>query len=297
MSNEAAIGSLAPWFGGKRTMAPEIVREIGPHGAYWEPFCGSMAVLMAKPSAPFEVVNDLHGDLINLARVVQDARLGPALYRRLRRVPFSEAFFRESRAALAGADGPGPAPDLERAFHYFVLSWQGMNGVSGTPMHHLHFARRFSSKGGAPGIRWSSAVRSIPAWRRRLERVMILSADAFELLGKIEDREGTAIYCDPPYVAKGANYLHDFAAADHGRLAGALARFRLTRVVVSYYEHPDLAGLYPGWNVRRVEMTKALVSSGMRDETGATKAPEILIINGPILGGDLEALPLFARPA
>ena len=37
------IKALAPWFGGKRTLAPRIVAELGPHRAYWEPFCGSLA--------------------------------------------------------------------------------------------------------------------------------------------------------------------------------------------------------------------------------------------------------------
>ena len=67
----AAIGALVPYFGAKRTLAPAIVEELGPHVAYWEICCGSMAVLFAKEPSRTEVVNDLHGDLVNLARVVQ----------------------------------------------------------------------------------------------------------------------------------------------------------------------------------------------------------------------------------
>src|ERR1044072_5384193 len=40
--NEMKISALAPWYGSKRTLAPEIVRQLGEHRAYWEPFCGSM---------------------------------------------------------------------------------------------------------------------------------------------------------------------------------------------------------------------------------------------------------------
>lgn len=29
------IRSLAPWFGGKRTLAPRIVAELGTHTQYW----------------------------------------------------------------------------------------------------------------------------------------------------------------------------------------------------------------------------------------------------------------------
>ena len=65
------IKAIAPWFGGKRTMAPDIVAQLGKHTQYFEPFCGSMAVLFGKPRSMHETVNDLHGDLINLALVLQ----------------------------------------------------------------------------------------------------------------------------------------------------------------------------------------------------------------------------------
>jgi DNA adenine methylase len=276
----ATITALAPWFGGKRTMAPAVVEALGPHTAYWEVFCGSMAVLLGKPSCRTEVVNDLHADLVNLARVLQCPRLGPALYRRLRRVLASQDLFADSLAAVRSAEAPD-GPDPDRAFHYFVASWQGMNGVAGTSSFNTNFCRRFSSLGGDAGARWVGAVRSIPAWRRRLERVQVLRCDGVELCEKIEDREGVVVYADPPYLVKGAKYLHDFAAADHKRLAAALGRFKRTRVVVSYYAHPDLAALYPGWHERPVSVAKVLVNSGKRDSGGRTDAPEVLLSNLP----------------
>lgn len=277
------IGSLAPWFGSKRTIAPAIVEAIGPHTVYWEPFCGSMAVLFAKPRCKTEIVNDLHGDLVNLARVVQDTRLGPALYRRLRRVWSSEALFRDSLDVIRGGH-PDPSPkDLDRAFHYFVASWQGMNGVAGTSACNTNYCRRFTSTGGDAGRRFVAAVRSIPEWRRRLERVQVLSSDGIELCERIEDRDGVVIYCDPPYLTKGARYAHDFADADHLRLAVALGRFHFTRVVISYYDDPRLGALYPGWNRLPVDASKGLVNQGRRGKGGATPAPEVLLSNLPFL--------------
>lgn len=280
------IAGLAPWFGSKRTLAPAIVAELGPHNVYWEPFCGSMAVLLAKPRCKTEIVNDLHGDLVNLARCVQSPTLGPKLYRRLRRVLSCQETFRDALAVVRLESPPpagSPLIDIDRAYCYFIASWQGMNGVAGTSAYNTNFARRFSSLGGDTGARWSGAVRSIPGWRKRLERVQVLSSDGIELCERIEDREGTVIYCDPPYLVKGAKYLHDFADADHLRLAEALRRFRKTRIVVSYYEDPRLAGLYPGWSVRSLDMAKSMVNSGMRDQKGATRAPEILVVNGPLM--------------
>lgn len=274
------LSALAPWYGAKRTMASTIIEELGKHIAYWEPFCGSMAVLLAKPSSSMETVNDLHGDLINLARCVQDRIAGPALYRRLRRSPMSQELFAESRERCLAAQHKFVGIDEQRAYDYFLTSWQGMSGISGSQQYNLNFARKFTKAGGGAAKRFSSAVDSIPAWRRRLRTVTILRSDGVELVEKIEDAQGVVIYCDPPYLAKGAKYLHDFDWIAHRRLAKALRRFTKTRVIVSYYAHPDLAALYPGWTIRECHQTKSLVSQGKRIANQITIAPEVLLING-----------------
>lgn len=279
------VTAIAPWFGSKRVLAQRIVEQLGPHRAYWEPFCGSMAVLLAKPPCPFESVCDLHGDLINLARVIKDRVLGPQLFRRLRRVLFADDLANDARAAL----GPNVytianGPDLDRAEQYFISSWQGMNGMSGTAVHSGSFAKRFSSTGGSGSTRWRAAVGSIPSWRRRLANVDILNDDGFEVISKIEDLQGTVIYADPPYLKKGAAYIHDFAPADHERLAAALCRFKETRCVVSYYDHAALTGLYPGWAKIECTVAKALVQQGRRGKDGRVDAPEVLLVNGPKIG-------------
>lgn len=285
---EMKIGALAPWFGSKRTLAPTIVRELGPHRAYWEPFCGSMAVLLAKEPASMETVNDLHDDLINLARVVAHREYGAKFYRALRRIPFSERLFAEAKSRIETELAPlqrcGVGIHPGRAADYFAVSWMGMNGVAGTRHHNLNFARRYTKNGGAPAKRWRGAVETIAAFRHRLRDVCILSGDGIEMCSKIEDAEGTVIYADPPYLVKGAKYVHEFDWLAHRRLAEALRRFRKTRVVVSYYDHPDLEGLYPAWTKREVHTVKAMVSSSRRDGGHDAKAPEVLLINGPSYG-------------
>lgn len=271
------INAILPYFGGKRTLAPLIVEEFGKHAAYYEPFCGSMAVVINKPISSHETVNDLYGDLINLARVIQDPKAGAALHRRLRRVIMHEQLFEDAKSALLNAEDP-----VDRAFCTFVQGWMGRNGVSGTSQHNITLSRRWTPNGGHSGTRFWSAVESIPAWRRRLHRVCITQMDAFEFLESIDDCKQSVIYCDPPYIEKGATYVHDFQPSDHDRLADLLHRFKQTRVVVSYYEHPRLAELYPTWTKRNVYQTKAMVSQGQRGKTGeAAVAPEVLLINGP----------------
>lgn len=271
------IRALQPWFGGKRTLAPRIVEAIGPHSVYWEPFCGSCAVLFAKESVRMETVNDLHGDLVNLARVVKDEELSSRLHWRLRRTIASESLFRESMSVIRSAEAL-PEPNVDRAYHYFVQGWLGMNGLAGTKATNTNFARRFSATGGAPAMRFVGAVDSLPWWHERLRNAFILSTDGLELCEKIRDEKGTAIYVDPPYLVKGAKYKHDFTTADHIRLAAALCRFKLSRVIVSYYEHEDLAQLYPGWGKIKCTVAKSVVNSGQRPK-GRIEAPEVLLVN------------------
>lgn len=217
---EAKIKALSPWFGSKRNLAPRIVEAVGKHSAYWEPFAGSIAVLLAKPVVTMETVNDLHGDLINLARVVQHDKLSIELFSRLSRVACCEPLHREA-AERHRARGNMPAGelDLDRAADYFLCSWLGRNGVAGTQSYNHGFCRRFTKNGGHTAKRFVSAVESIPDWWERLRHVTILNDDGFAILERIEDATGVSIYCDPPYLVKGAKYVHDFESVDHDRLA------------------------------------------------------------------------------
>jgi DNA adenine methylase len=254
-------------------------------------------VLLAKSEASQETVCDLHGDLLNLARVIRDDALGAKLYRRLRRTLVHEGLFGEAETAVAGPEWSAPADDadpkgidLDRAYQYFVAGWLGRNGVIGTTKGSCgkQFAVRYTSNGGIQGVRFAAAVNSIPAWRRRMRRVTMLRRDGMQLLERIEDDDGTCIYVDPPYVEKGAEYVHDFADGDHARLAELLRRFERARVVVSYYAHPSLAALYPDWTVIDCAIAKALGNQGQRGRV-SKQAPEVLLINGPSLSqqGDL----------
>lgn len=278
------VTALQPWFGSKRSMAPRIIAELGPHKSYWEPFCGSCAVLLAKPPCSMETVSDLHGDLTNLAWVVQDEALACKLYQRIASTLPAEELYLSSQA-ICKSPFAGESPDLDRAYHYLFSGWLGRNGLAGTCRVDSQIAVRWTHNGGAPACRFRSVAESIPDWHRRLLNVLVLRRCGFALLESIEDQAGTAIYVDPPYLLttrKGSRgsgrYLHEFTIDDHRLLASALARFAKARVVVSYYAAPELADLYPGWEIIDCSRPKHLSVQGRR---GATKqdAPEVLLVN------------------
>ena len=276
------IKSIAPWFGGKRRMAPSIVELFGKHRVYWEPFCGSMAVLMLKPPCEMETVNDLHGDLINLARVIQNKELGFQLYDKLSRTLYAEQFFCESKERwISETNGE---TGIQRAYDYFVASWMGLNGVSGTARCNYAFALRWCVGGGQGARRWMSVVESMPAWHKRLQNVVILQRDALGIIENIKDERGVIVYCDPPYFDKSDKYIHDFTEKHHEQLAQSLLRFNKAMVVVSYYDDPKLKLLYEGFN--RIEI--AVSTQSLRNATRGPKKKrkkdqvEVLLVNGPV---------------
>ncbi len=291
-ATQKPLGAIAPWFGGKRTMAPDIVRLLGPHRAYFEPMCGSAAVLCAKDIVPNEMINDLHRELINLAMVVASDRW-LELYRMVDRLLISEDWLRYASTVVA-QDHPAPVSvgyverkHVQRAAFYLATSWMGRNGVSGTARPGYQIACRFTQGGGSPGVRWRAAVDSVPPWHDRLKGVVILNRDAFDVIEKIDDADGVAIYCDPPYLTP-AGYLHEFSAAsdlfagrdDHQRLADALTRFERARVVVSYYAHERLPTLYPPDRWRHIDATRSKNLSNVQTRgTVKSLAPEVLIVN------------------
>lgn len=263
-------------------MAPLIVAELGNHHTYFEPFYGSMAVLLTKPVTRMETVNDLHADLVNVARVIQDRDAAMRFYRQCRRMLIVEEMHSASAERWKNNRHiPMPeTPDVSRAIDFFFSSWVGRNGATGTQSYNQGFAARYTPNGGHGATRWLNSVESIPQWRRRLRCVTILNRDGFDLIEKLEDAPGMAMYVDPPYIVKGASYVHDFKPEDHARLAGLLQRFHRSRIVVSYYEHAALTSLYSGWTFRKCPQTKSL-SSGNARVKGSVEAPEILIMNGP----------------
>ena len=58
-----------PWFGGKSRVAHLVWGAFGDVANYVEPFAGSLAVLLSRPTTPrIETVNDLDGLLVNFWR-------------------------------------------------------------------------------------------------------------------------------------------------------------------------------------------------------------------------------------
>lgn len=65
-----------PWFGGKSQVADIVWQRLGDVDNYVEPFAGSLAVLLGRPTnhiGTIETVNDMDAYIVNFWRALQHA--------------------------------------------------------------------------------------------------------------------------------------------------------------------------------------------------------------------------------
>lgn len=261
------------YFGGKTAIAEQIVDLLPPHDHYVEPFAGSLAVLLCKPPAQMETVNDLDGNLVNFWRVLRDR---PAdLERACELTP-------HSRAENIGSYDFTEGDDLERARRVWVRLTQGRGGQMKRTGWRFYQDPR-GSHSSMPDYLASYVSRLGPA-AARLRHVSLECKPALEVIRAYGQHPGNLLYADPPYLgslrtltkgrSRGPDYLCELRTDDeHRELLEALLGCRAS-VVLSGYASPLYDGLLATW-FRREIATGTGNGGGDRDRT------EVLWSNRP----------------
>jgi DNA adenine methylase len=265
------MATLIKYPGAKNTLAPWIVAQFPAHAHYLDSHAGSAAVLLAKPPAPHEVMNDLDGRLVNAFRVVREH--GDELARLIDLTPYSRAEY-----YLSYEQSPDSVEDARR---FFVRCWMahGFKPYCRTGWRHN------GSKSLQPVTRlWNSVPDAIRETMRRLKSVEIECQPALALIERYRTAD-TMIYCDPPYVmntrAHKKIYAHEMTDAEHLTLLDALD-LHPGPVVLSGYRSALYDDRLPHW--RRIER-------GVQDQKGQVRA-ECLWLN-PVCVERLGYGPLF----
>lgn len=181
-----ALKPILRWPGGKTRLLTSILPLIRPHKLYVEAFGGGLAVFLAKPPSPAEVVNDFNGGLVNLYRHAQ-FHLEPLL---------SEIQFPlTSRADLAALIEQPGLTGLQRAARYLLRNRLSFGG-GGTSYA--------VSKQGQPSR--ENILANLRALSARLDKVSVENL-SYERLFTNYDSPDTCWFLDPPYsVGKIDNY-------------------------------------------------------------------------------------------
>jgi DNA adenine methylase len=250
-----AIKPPVPYYGGKITLAPQIVDLFPAHQHYVEPYCGSLAVLLAKPRSVMETVNDLDGDLVTFWRVLRDH---PAEMVRVC------ALTPHSRAEHQAAYGRDDVDDLETARRVWVQLTQGRAGLRKRTgwRHHVD---PVGSSAGMPDYLDGYVRRMLPA-AERLAGVSLESKPALDLIAKYGVNDQVLLYVDPPYLGSTRSgsswngYQVEMRGDDeHRKLADALQACAAS-VVLSGYPSALYDELYAGW--WRTEMAASTGQGG-----------------------------------
>lgn len=230
------------YFGGKTRLAPWIASVLPAHRVYVEPFCGSAAVLLAKPRATHEVINDIDRNVVTFYRVLRDRP--DDLARACALTPYARDEFDAANLADEALD------DLERARRFYVRSTQGFST---------------GRRGGWSIAVTSRAARAMTTATRlgefgplaeRLCGVNIEHADALDVIARYGTPDAV-IYADPPYLdatREGQSldaYPHEMATETAHRDLAAALNETPAAVVLSGYASPLYDDLYAGWSAHR----------------------------------------------
>lgn len=269
------------YYGSKVRAAARIVDLLPDHQGYVEPFCGSLAVLLAKPPRPgrFETVNDLDQDLMTFWRVLREQP--DDLERVCALTPHSRA---EYAACWPITE---PVDDLERARRVWVKLAQGRGGQlrpTGWRYHEQAHARTSSMPRTLIGY-----VSRFAAVAERLRHVSLECRPALDIVERYGKDPSTLLYVDPPYLMSTRSrtgYRHEMhAEEEHRDLAAALMQVR-GPVVLSGYHSLLYDQLYDGWHVAEISAFTGQANGG---RAGGDRV-EVLWSNRPLGAPSLLAL-------
>lgn len=261
--------SPVPYFGGKMLIGPTVAALLPKHSHYVEPFCGSLAVLFAKPPSDHETVNDLDEVLVNFWRVLRSRP--DDLARVCALTPHSRVEY-EQAMPLDAVD------ELELARQVFVKLTQGRSGrLMRTGWR--HYCNPANSSASMPRYLVGYVERLAPAVER-LQRVSLECRPALDIITKYGAEPNVLLYVDPPYL--GSTRANDNAyrremrtEAEHRELAEALQTARAAVVISGYASDLYDRELYAGWDRHTLA-----TSTGQGGSWGART--EVLWSNRPL---------------
>ncbi|GAB3656575.1 DNA adenine methylase [Glycomyces tarimensis] len=238
------------YYGGKMTIAEQIVAVLPPHEHYVEPYCGSCAVLLAKPRSRMETVNDLDRRLMAFWRILRDRP--DELAHAIELTPHGRAELTAAREIAAD--------ELEDARRVWVLLTQTRTGTM-RPSGWRHYVNPAGSTFGMPA--YLEAYRDrLPGAVRRMQGVSLENLPALDVITKYGVHAGVLLYVDPPYLGstRARGYKHEMQTdADHEALADALHDCAAS-VVLSGYPSELYDRLYADWD--RIEIATGTGQSG-----------------------------------
>jgi DNA adenine methylase len=239
-------GPLA-YIGGKRRLAPQILRLLPPHTTYVEPFAGGAQVFFHKVPSRVEVLNDLDGDIVNFLRVCQHH--SAELARWLRFAAASRKLFElfELQPVIT-------LTDIQRAARFLYLQKNSFGGRRHNRSFHYAVIKPSNySPERLPQL--------LAAAAQRLSAVQVESRP-YEAILRHFDRPTTLFYCDPPYQGL-RFYEYNFSDDEFAQLAERLSVLR-GKFLLSINDTPVVRHIFRNFPCRQMSIAYSAHNSNPR---------------------------------
>jgi site-specific DNA-adenine methylase len=267
-----------PYFGGKRRAAPIIWRALGDPSGYVEPFAGSAAVLLARPSFTgrrVETINDADGWLVNAWRAIQNdaAEVARHAHGPVMEIDYHArlAWLQERRTPdlVAWLEGNPEHYDAKAAgWWLYVVAcgigdpwdvgpWRVVDGHLRKLPHLGDAGKGVNRKLPHLGDAGQGLVRYLARIAERLQWVRITCGSWERVITPSVVRAGAggdgsrAVFLDPPYATSGDLYAHGDATVGASVREWCATAPESLRVILCGYDDEHDALNAKGW--RKVE--------------------------------------------
>lgn len=267
------------YYGAKQRIAQKVIRDLPPHNAWVEGFCGSAALTLAKKPVPIEVINDQDAQIVNLFDQLRNN--AEELCRAVALTPYARGEFESSRQLEEDIE------PIERARRFLVATMMAVNGTIGSSHGGFSFSQSYSREGREARVnRWYNLPARLEGVVERLRGVRVENRDARELLEMFLDRPATLMYLDPPYYTKrGHSYVIDANNRQFHADLLAICQKANCMLLISGYQndlYEEILTTQKGWK-------KSTIETYTRDTTGKSHArTEIFWMNSQFQRAKME---------
>jgi DNA adenine methylase len=236
--------------GNKQYIAKEIQRFFAPHDVYVEPFFGAGGMFFNKNRVPFNVVNDIDGDVFNLYQIVSTRK--DELIDEMRLAPMHSDLLEHWKKNKE-------TDPLKKALRFLFMNNYTLYSAGNT----------MRTK---PGFSKSTCLKEIDRTFHLLQDVHFFNKDFRVFIKSLAPSYAHRglIYADPPYIGSDS-YNNNFTEQDSRDLFDALQASGY-KWVMSEFDTPFI--------LEEAQKRKLNVESVAKNRTNLkNKRSEILILN------------------
>lgn len=231
------------WAGGKQRLLKHILPEIPAHTTYCEVFGGGLAVFLARPQSPVEVINDINSELIGFYRCCK-YHLDPLLDE-LDLVMNSREEFEDYRRQ------PG-LTDIQRAARWYIrnrISFGGMGATFAVCRKHALTGR-------------TQRMQVLRALSHRMEKTTIEHV-SWERCLDLYDAPETFFFLDPPYLDGAGDAYSGWSEVDLARFCERVAKLE-GQWIFTFQDCPQVRSAMAGWPIKAITRANGIGNNGAK---------------------------------